>query len=167
MKVMIVMPPSSSAIIVSSISKSHAAPGFRSGWCIGPKAFTEALLPFLKTQNFNDDNFARPIFHGAYQITNPNSEIENLFVHRMGYLIFQNKNDEFQDYQLEVDTTNHQLLLFDYRTKTNYTLVYQNTNNSITHISGNLGNFELDFELLKYNLKEVPLLKNDFSWTTN
>ena len=32
-------------IAVASISKSHAAPGFRSGWCIGPKEFTRRLLP--------------------------------------------------------------------------------------------------------------------------
>ncbi|MFD0916814.1 pyridoxal phosphate-dependent aminotransferase [Pseudahrensia aquimaris] len=30
-------------IAVSSISKSHAAPGFRSGWCVGPAWFTDAM----------------------------------------------------------------------------------------------------------------------------
>jgi hypothetical protein len=35
-------------IAVSSISKSHAAPGLRSGWCIGPQAFIEALLPLIR-----------------------------------------------------------------------------------------------------------------------
>jgi len=33
-------------LAVSSISKSHAAPGFRSGWCVGPSEFIERLLPF-------------------------------------------------------------------------------------------------------------------------
>ena len=45
------------AIVVSSISKSHAAPGFRSGWCIGPEAFTEALLPFSETMLFGNQPF--------------------------------------------------------------------------------------------------------------
>ena len=38
----------SRVIVVSSISKSHAAPGFRSGWCVGAAEFTERLLPFSR-----------------------------------------------------------------------------------------------------------------------
>lgn len=42
---------------VSSISKSHAAPGFRSGWCAGPAAFCEALLPYSETMLFGNQPF--------------------------------------------------------------------------------------------------------------
>lgn len=42
---------------VSSISKSHAAPGFRSGWCVGPAAFCEALLPYSETMLFGNQPF--------------------------------------------------------------------------------------------------------------
>jgi len=44
-------------IVVSSISKSHAAPGFRSGWCVGPESFTEALLPLSETMLFGNQPF--------------------------------------------------------------------------------------------------------------
>src|SRR6056297_2185718 len=44
-------------IAVSSISKSHAAPGFRSGWCVGPEAFTEALLPLSEVMLFGNQPF--------------------------------------------------------------------------------------------------------------
>ncbi len=44
-------------IVVSSISKSHAAPGFRSGWCIGPETFTTALLPLSETMLFGNQPF--------------------------------------------------------------------------------------------------------------
>ncbi len=44
-------------IVVSSISKSHAAPGFRSGWCIGPEVFTETLLPLSETMLFGNQPF--------------------------------------------------------------------------------------------------------------
>ncbi len=44
-------------IVVSSISKSHAAPGFRSGWCVGPDRFTEALLPLSDTMIFGNQPF--------------------------------------------------------------------------------------------------------------
>jgi len=44
-------------IAVSSISKSHAAPGFRSGWCVGPVGFTSALLPLSETMLFGNQPF--------------------------------------------------------------------------------------------------------------
>ena len=44
-------------IVVSSISKSHAAPGFRSGWCVGPPAFIESLLPLSETMLFGNQPF--------------------------------------------------------------------------------------------------------------
>jgi arginine:pyruvate transaminase len=44
-------------IAVSSISKSFAAPGFRSGWCIGPQPFIEALLPLAEVMLFGNQPF--------------------------------------------------------------------------------------------------------------
>ena len=44
-------------IVVSSISKSHAAPGFRSGWCVGPCAITKALLPLSEAMLFGNQPF--------------------------------------------------------------------------------------------------------------
>jgi len=44
-------------IAVSSISKSHAAPGFRSGWCVGPAGFTESLLPLSEAMLFGNQPF--------------------------------------------------------------------------------------------------------------
>ena len=44
-------------VVVSSISKSHAAPGFRSGWCVGPETFCEKLLPLSETMLFGNQPF--------------------------------------------------------------------------------------------------------------
>jgi arginine:pyruvate transaminase len=44
-------------IAVSSISKSHAAPGFRSGWAAGPEEFCERLLPVSETMLFGVQPF--------------------------------------------------------------------------------------------------------------
>jgi arginine:pyruvate transaminase len=41
-------------VVVSSISKSHAAPGFRSGWAVGPAAFCDRVLPVAETMLFAD-----------------------------------------------------------------------------------------------------------------
>ena len=44
-------------VAVSSISKSHAAPGFRSGWCVGPPDFAAALLPLSEPMLFGNQPF--------------------------------------------------------------------------------------------------------------
>ncbi|OHV84881.1 pyridoxal phosphate-dependent aminotransferase [Rhizobium sp. LCM 4573] len=44
-------------IVVSSISKSHAAPGFRSGWAAGPEEFCEKVLPVSETMLFGVQPF--------------------------------------------------------------------------------------------------------------
>ena len=44
-------------IAVTSISKSHAAPGFRSGWCVGPGCFVDRLLPVAETMLFGNQPF--------------------------------------------------------------------------------------------------------------
>jgi arginine:pyruvate transaminase len=44
-------------VACSSISKSHAAPGFRSGWCVGPAEFTARLLPLSETMLFGSQPF--------------------------------------------------------------------------------------------------------------
>lgn len=44
-------------VVVSSISKSHAAPGLRSGWCIGSAEFCRRLLPLSETMLFGNQPF--------------------------------------------------------------------------------------------------------------
>ncbi|MGL5012077.1 MAG: pyridoxal phosphate-dependent aminotransferase [Paracoccaceae bacterium] len=44
-------------ITASSISKSHAAPGFRSGWCVGPEEFVARALPLSETMLFGNQPF--------------------------------------------------------------------------------------------------------------
>ena len=44
-------------VAAASISKSHAAPGFRSGWVIGPAEFAARLLPLSETMLFGSQPF--------------------------------------------------------------------------------------------------------------
>lgn len=44
-------------VVASSISKSHAAPGFRSGWCVGPAEFCARMLPVSETMLFGSQPF--------------------------------------------------------------------------------------------------------------
>lgn len=56
-------------VVVSSISKSHAAPGFRSGWCVGPVEFTGRLLPLAETMLFGNQPFIADMT--AYAVAQP------------------------------------------------------------------------------------------------
>ncbi|SIQ97773.1 arginine:pyruvate transaminase [Rhizobium sp. RU20A] len=56
-------------IVVSSISKSHAAPGFRSGWAVGPAEFARRLLPVSETMLFGVQPFISDMT--AYALSNP------------------------------------------------------------------------------------------------
>lgn len=44
-------------VLASSLSKSHAAPGFRAGWCAGPAAFITRLLPLAESMLFGAQPF--------------------------------------------------------------------------------------------------------------
>jgi arginine:pyruvate transaminase len=44
-------------IVVSSLSKSHAMPGFRCGWIAASKAFCEQILPLTETMLFGSQPF--------------------------------------------------------------------------------------------------------------
>jgi arginine:pyruvate transaminase len=44
-------------VLASSLSKSHAAPGFRAGWCAGPADFIARLLPLAESMLFGAQPF--------------------------------------------------------------------------------------------------------------
>ncbi|SEI52522.1 arginine:pyruvate transaminase [Cribrihabitans marinus] len=58
-------------VVASSISKSHAAPGFRSGWCIGPEAFAAAALPLSETMLFGNQPFIADMTERAVRDGSP------------------------------------------------------------------------------------------------
>jgi arginine:pyruvate transaminase len=58
-------------VVASSISKSHAAPGFRSGWCVGPAEFAKRLLPLSETILFGNQPFIADMT--AHAVAEPSS----------------------------------------------------------------------------------------------
>lgn len=63
-------------IIAASISKSHAAPGFRSGWCVGPAEFTKKLLPLSESFLFGVQPFIADMT--AYALNHPATAAEQM-----------------------------------------------------------------------------------------
>ncbi|MEN9895705.1 MAG: hypothetical protein RIR97_1557 [Pseudomonadota bacterium] len=75
-------------IVVSSISKSHAAPGFRSGWAVGPKEFCERLLPVSETMLFGVQPFIADMTALAVSGTFTTSAVmRDLYTRRAGIIL--------------------------------------------------------------------------------
>jgi arginine:pyruvate transaminase len=70
-------------IVASSISKSHAAPGFRSGWCVGPAEFCARLLPLAETMLFGNQPFIADMTAEAVAAPSPVADgMAQRFQHR-------------------------------------------------------------------------------------
>lgn len=59
------------SVAAASISKSHAAPGFRSGWVVGPQEFTDQLLPLSETMLFGSQPFIADMTELAVSAPSP------------------------------------------------------------------------------------------------
>jgi len=74
-------------IVASSISKSHAAPGFRSGWCVGPAEFCARLLPLSETMLFGSQPFIADMTELAVSEPSPVAEgMADRFSRRAGLI---------------------------------------------------------------------------------
>ncbi|MCE3294440.1 MAG: hypothetical protein K0R65_154 [Crocinitomicaceae bacterium] len=72
--------------------------------------FFESTFLAFSTANFNDDNYPRPKFHGAYAVNGEHmllakelglkqgTEIKRIFIHRQAYFIVQTAEDRFIDF---------------------------------------------------------------------
>ena len=70
-------------VVTSSISKSHAAPGFRSGWCVGPAAFCARILPLSETMLFGSQPFIADMTATAIRAGSPVARgMAQRFAHR-------------------------------------------------------------------------------------
>lgn len=132
----------------------------------------ESVGPFVFSDRYNDDLATRPLFHGAYDITNTinassfnKTDIKQVFIHRAGYLITKNDKNEMQDYQLIVDTVQQQITVIRYDLMQSYILDYTSKDNNLTSLKGIIDKQEINVILTK---KDANLLqqKGNFHWTT-
>lgn len=138
----------------------------------------DPLFPYLKAGNFNDDVFPRPYMHGAYDVTLfvKNSDTllplqtdpvrwKRVFIHRQGYFIIQNMNDEMEDFQLENYREGKKLLLVNYDASVKTFFNYNQTSDSTFTLQGNLRGDSLTVHLRKIDLEKLPISKTGFEWT--
>lgn len=138
----------------------------------------DPLWKYLRTGNFNDDAAKRPPLHGAYEVElftrnkdtlapllTDNFRWKRIFVHRRGYFITQQMNDEMQDYHLYTDTLSHKMIIENDEGSVQTFFNYVKTSDSTLLLDGVFRKDTLHLQLRKINLKKLPLLQEEFGWT--
>jgi hypothetical protein len=133
------------------------------------------LFPYAISANFQDDLAQRPFLHGAYKVERifrngqsiDNLTYERLFIHRDGYLIFQDFQDNMFDYQVAIDQGKRKMTLTDYNgeTKDLYFSVKKAESTLILHYSEN--NTPMTIELTALKWRNLPLMQKQFHWSVD
>ena len=121
----------------------------------------QAIYPFWKNGVYNDDFADRPFLHGAYQVVDSSDpNLKMIFVHRDGYLIFQDRDLKMKDYKLKIDPIRNSLMLKDYDgSETLFDFEYDKLSGSLT-ISNKDSDFFLKSETV--NWREMPALQRQY-----
>lgn len=137
----------------------------------------ESLYPYLKESNFNDDTSKRPYLHGAYEVRQMISGIDTLtssgwpvkrfFVHRNGYLIFQDQQDRMQDYKLSFDTGKYEYILTDYKSHSTIARINYSEKDSILILRFNQEGKEQQLTGKALDWRKLAVLKKSFHWTVD
>lgn len=101
-------------------------------WSLICLLLAEGMFPYFSTGNWNDDAAKRPKFHGAYSVSPNRFGIEKLYIHRAGYLILEDEKSAKEDFQMELDTMNKEIVLWDYRNKKESRWHYTSQENNLT-----------------------------------
>jgi hypothetical protein len=136
----------------------------------------ESQYPYAMARNFNDDMAQRPYLHGAYQVTNiinktneeqPQVPLKRIFIHRSGYIIFQDTNDAMQDYKLEIDQEKNQFELTNYDGQ-KVSLAYNyNSKNGILDLQYYHKSNEYLLITKALDWKKLPALQDEFHWSVD
>ena len=135
----------------------------------------ESLYPYLKANNFNDDTAKRPYLHGAYEVKQmvsgvdtlspSNLPVKKIFIHRNGYMIFQDQQDRMQDYKLNFDINTYEYILTDYKLHTIRISMDYAEKDSILTLRFNQGGKEQQITGKSLDWRKLPVLRRSFHWT--
>lgn len=135
----------------------------------------ESFLPYIRSKNFNDDAAARPPMHGAYfvqqfingtdTLSAAQSPVKRFFIHRNGYLIFQDQQDGMQDYKLDYDIAQYKYVITDYQQRKIVLDINYTAADSLLTIHYQKGAIPVTITGKGLNWRELPALKKNFHWT--
>lgn len=136
---------------------------------------TETLLPYIQAGNFNDDTYPRPLLHGAYEVVKVSldqqsiplqqSPIKRVFIHRRGFIIFQDGQAHMRDFRLQVDTTQQQLELTGYQQEQmRMGYHYHKTDSTLTLQYTEQGQ-AIKLTTKALNWRKLPAIQPQFHWS--
>ncbi len=137
----------------------------------------DVLTPYVRANNFNDDNSPRPPLHGAWGVqtfiqnsdtipplTTLSHRWQRVFIHRKGYLIVQRMDDTMLDYELHLNTANKRMQLKDPRTGETTELSYGTNGPMLSYMKGLIGSDSISVVVEPIDLTNIPLFQNEFHW---
>ena len=95
------------------------------------------------------------------------SPVKRFFIHRDGYMIFQNQEDDIQDYKLSYEKSGSAFILTDYkRKKTMLSFTYLQPDSILTlQYFSDAKEYQLRGKAI--NWKKLPALQKSFHWTVD
>ncbi len=165
---------------LSSNSSPSIKPTFASyfvPWLAGGLICLEVFFPFVQSRRFNGDAMPYPYLHGAYQVTGlvdgtdtlpaDVADVKRFFIHRNGYMIFEDQQKRMTDYKLAYDTAHAVLLLTDnLLQQIPHAFTYRAADSVLTVQYINKGKMVVLIGRA-INWQQLPLLKKGFHWTSD
>lgn len=136
----------------------------------------ESMFPYAMARNFNDDTAKRPYLHGAYEITqsytislgaDSNLGLKRFYVHRSGYIIFQNEKDQMRDFKLNINKEKKQFELTNYDGRKTSLAYNYNSKDSTMELQYFKQGHEYLLKAKALNWRKLPAIQNDFHWTVD
>ena len=122
---------------------------------------TEGLYPYLINQNFNDDLAIKPSTHGTYHVINSESSIDQICVHRDGFIIFMDHGIPLNSYRMSQNTFDKQIELTGFENELLFLNVKKENNTRFIFEISNLDEGEsIVLSAEKENISEYPLIKH-------
>jgi hypothetical protein len=165
-------PPVDTAVLVKNIFLSAFLK-----WLLVGIICVEAFYPFIKSGNFNGDLAKRPYLHGAYEVKQiiagtdtlalKDSPVKRFFIHRNGFMIFQNQQDEMQDYKLSYDIDKYEFILTDYQLHKTVVSFNYRESDSVLLLKYFKDNKQYQLTAKTLDWGKLPAVKKGFHWTTD
>lgn len=126
----------------------------------------ESIGPYVKVENFNDDNFPRPYLFGAYTVIESNEmQIKNVFFHRNHYFIIQYVTDKFESFELNITGDKKNMSIWNELDPGSYDQLSIDKVGDTLWLEGKLKGKHILLKSLKHDLKSKPISKDSFYWT--
>jgi len=133
----------------------------------------DSLAIYIQNSNYNDDIAPRPLYHGAYDIqktivnTTDTLSYQNnwkrLFIHRRGYFITQDADDNMEDYTMKMINDSTYQIVRSGTTNSKLLTIQEQNNTIIFNIIANSDSLQIITAPIE--MDNLPLMQSSFYWT--